>query len=123
MRRLILAAAVAFVAGGCGLVPVQSGPPVPPGPLGPIVQSDDRRTQIECRGVPIEQCRAFANQGEADVVRYIVTCTSVCTPQKGDVRIDILGSNRSTRSAGSGSYASADAVPAPAPGASEPSTS
>jgi hypothetical protein len=57
------------------------------------------------------------------VVRYIVTCTSVCTPQKGDVRIDILGSNGATRSAGSGSYSSADAVPAPAPAASEPSTS
>ena len=122
VRRLILAAAVALAAGGCGLVPVQNGPPVPPGPLGPIVQSDDGGTQVECRGVPIEQCRGFANAGEADVVRYIVTCTSVCTPQKGDVRIDILGSNGATRSAGGGSYSSADAVPAPAPAASEPAT-
>ena len=122
MRRLLMAAAVALIAGGCGLVPVQQGPPVPAGPLGPIVQPEGGGPPVECRGVPVEQCRGFGNSGDADVVRYIVTCTSVCTPQKGDVRIDILGTNGGTRPAGGGSYSSADAAPPPAPAASEPTT-
>lgn len=122
MRRLVLIMAAALVIGGCSVVQVPNGPPVPPGPLGPIVQSDGGNAQIECRGVPIEQCRGFANDAEADVVRYIVTCTSACTPEKGDVRVDILGSNGTTRSAGAGSYSSAQAVPAPDPVASESST-
>jgi hypothetical protein len=75
---------------------------------------------VECRGVPIEQCTGFANAGEGDVVRYIVTCTSVCTPERGDVRIDILGSNGTIRSAGDGSYASAPAA-APLPSEAGPS--
>lgn len=122
MRRLVLAAVglLAFV--GCSLVPVQNGPPVPPRPLGPIVQAEGAGPPVECRGVPVEQCRGFAGSGEADVVRYIITCTSACTPRQGDVRVDILGTNGVTRSAGNGSYSSGDAVPAPAPAASEPST-
>jgi hypothetical protein len=119
MRRALVMAAVLAI-GGCSATPVQNGPPVPPGPLGPIVQAEGPgNAPIECRGVPIEQCRGFSNSAEADVVRYIVTCTSVCTPEKGDVRIDILGPNGATRSAGSGSYSSAEAVPAPDP-VSEP---
>jgi hypothetical protein len=122
VRRLVLAAVALLVLGGCGLVPVQNGPPVPPGPLGPIVPAEGGGPPVECRGVPVEQCRGFASSGEADVVRYIVTCTSACTPQKGDVRIDILGTNGTTRSAGGGSYASGDAAPVPAPAATEPAT-
>lgn len=121
MRRRFLVAVILVIVAGCNLVPVQNAPPVPPGPLGPIVQAEGGGPPIECRGVPIEQCRGFGNSGDPDTVRYIVTCTSVCTPQKGDVRIDILGPNGGTRSAGAGSYSSADAVPAPAPAASEPS--
>ena len=102
----------------------QNGPPVPPGQLGPIVQGEGGGPPIECRGVPVESCRGFGNTGgEPDVVRYIITCTSVCTPIKGDVRIDILGSNGTTRYAGDGSYSSGDAVPAPAPAISDPGSS
>ena len=119
MRRLVLAAVALLILGGCGLVPVQNGPRVPPGPLGPIVRAEGGGPPIECRGVPLDQCRGFASSGEADVVRYIVTCTSACTPDKGDVRIDILGTNGTTRSAGSGSYSTAEAVPVPAPAATE----
>jgi len=123
VRRLVLAAMTILVVAGCGLVPAQNGPPVPPGPLGPIVQAEGGGAMVECRGVPVEQCRGFASSGEADVVRYIVTCTSACTPEKGDVRIDILGSNGTTRSAGGGSYSSAEEAPVPAPAASEPAPS
>ncbi|HET8786581.1 MAG TPA: hypothetical protein VFM38_13165 [Candidatus Limnocylindrales bacterium] len=115
MHRLVVAIAVLFVATGCSVVGSQNGPPVPPGQLGPIVVGEAGGPPIECRGVPLESCRGFGSTGEPDVVRYIVTCTSVCTPDKGDVRIDVLGSNGLTRSAGNGSYSSGDAVPAPAP--------
>jgi hypothetical protein len=115
MRRVFVAAVLGAALAGCGLVPVSEGPPVPPGPLGPIIPSAGGGPPIECRGVPREQCGSFGNvAGEPDVVRYIVTCTSVCTPDKGDVRIDILGSNGGTRSAGSGSYSSGQAEPVPA---------
>lgn len=98
----------------CGLTPVADRPPVPAGPLGPIVPGPAGAAPVECRGVPIEQCTSFANAGERDVVRYIITCTAVCTPQQGSVRIDILGSNGSTRSAGDGQYVASAPVPAPA---------
>jgi hypothetical protein len=123
VRGLVLTAAAVVVLGGCGLIPVQDGAPVPPGPLGPIVQAEGGGPMVECRGVPVDQCRGFASSGEADVVRYIITCTSACTPDKGDVRIDILGRNGATRSAGNGSYSTAEAAPIPAPAATEPASS
>ncbi len=123
MRRLVVVPVIWLLVAGCGLIPVQDGPPVPAGQLGPIVQGEGGGPPIECRGVPLESCRGFGNTGDRDVVRYIITCTSVCTPEKGDVRIDILGANGSTRSAGNGSYSSGDAVPAPAPAASDPGPS
>ncbi len=116
MRRHVLAIVALLVLGGCGLIPVQNGPPVPPGPLGPIVQADGGGPPVECRGVPLEQCRGFGNSGDPNVVRYIITCTTVCTPDNGDVRIDILSQNGETRSNGNGSYASgggASAAPGP----------
>ena len=116
MRRSFAIVGVALLVTACGLTPVANRPPVPAGPLGPIVPGPAGAAPVECRGVPIEQCTGFANAGEADVVRYIITCTSVCTPQQGDVRIDILGSNGIVRSAGDGNYASA---PAAAPAAPE----
>jgi len=122
VRRMVLAAVALLVLAGCGLIPVQNGPPVPPGPLGPIVPAEGGGPPVECRGVPLDQCRGFASSGEADVVRYIITCTSVCSPEKGDVRIDILGGNGATRSAGNGSYSTGEAVPVPAPPASDPLT-
>ena len=114
MRRLLVCAVSAIALTSCGVVPVQDRPPVPVGPLGPIVPGEGGAPPVECRGVPLDQCTGFSSIGEADVVRYIVTCTSVCTPDVGDVRIDILGANGMTRSAGDGSYASGRAAPAPA---------
>jgi hypothetical protein len=113
MHRVVACSLVTLALAGCGLVPVgDQGPPVPAGPLGPIVQADGGGPPIECRGVPIEQCQGWGNVGVADVVRWIVTCTSVCTPQQGDVRIDALRSNGTTESMGGGSYSSAEAAPA-----------
>jgi len=120
MRRSLTSVAVSLAVAACGLTPVANRPPVPAGPLGPIVPGPAGAAPVECRGVPIEQCTGFANAGEGDVVRYIVSCTSVCTPQQGDVRIDIVGSNGTVRSAGDGSYASA---PAAAPLPSDPGPS
>jgi hypothetical protein len=74
--------------------------------------------------VPREQCASFGQgSGDPDVVRYIVTCTSVCTPEKGDVRIDIFASDGTTSSEGNGSYSSGEAVPAPVPEPSDPGPS
>jgi hypothetical protein len=113
MRRFFLAMVLFATVAGCGVVPVAEGRPVPPGPLGPIVPNDAGGPPIECRGVPREACTSFGQgRGEPDVVRYIVTCTAVCTPEKGEVRIDILGASGTTRSAGSGQYSSGEAVPA-----------
>ena len=120
MPRLLAIVGIAFAVAACGLTPVANGPPVPPGPLGPIVPGQGGSPPVECRGVPRDQCMSFVNLGEGDVVRYIITCTSVCTPEKGDVRIDILSSNGTVRSAGDGSYASA---PAAAPLPSDPGPS
>ena len=120
MRRLLAIAGIAFAVAACGLTPVANRPPVPPGPLGPIIPGQGGAPPVECRGVPREQCMSMVNLAEADVVRYIITCTSVCTPDQGDVRIDILGSNRTIRSAGDGSYVSA---PAAAPLPSDPGPS
>jgi len=114
MRRPLIGSVIAIAVAACALVPVGDRPPVAAGPLGPVVPGEGGSPPIECRAVPLEQCKGFANMGEADVVRYIVTCTSVCTPLKGDVRIDILGTNGLVRSAGEGSYESAEAEPAPA---------
>lgn len=116
---------MASAVAACVFVPVGDRPPVAAGPLGPVVPGEGGSPPVECRGVPLEQCKGFANTGEADVARYIVTCTSTCTPVKGDVRIDILGTNGVVRSAGDGSYASGEAAPAPAapPLASDPGPS
>ena len=125
MRSVVLAAIVvlfALIGAGCALIPTQDSAPVPPGPLGPIVPAVGGGPPIECRGVPLEQCRSFGNSGDADTVRYIITCTTVCTPEKGDVRIDILGSDGTTRSNGNGAYASGGGVPGPIPAVSGSST-
>ena len=39
MRHALVMAALLAI-GGCSAIPVQNGPPVPPGPLGPIVQAE-----------------------------------------------------------------------------------
>lgn len=113
MFRVVMASVMALGLAGCGFASVvDDRPPVPAGPLGPIVQADGGGPPVECRGVPIEQCKTFGNVGDDDVVRYIVTCMAVCTPQEGDARIDALRSNGTTVSMGSGSWESAQGAPA-----------
>lgn len=124
MGRLLGIAGLVSALAACGLTPVANRPAVPAGPLGPVIPGQGGSPPVECRGVPIEQCMSFVNAGEGDVVRYIITCTAVCTPEQGDVRIDILGSNGIVRSAGDGSYASAPAeAPAPPEVPSDPGPS
>ena len=111
-----VALSMAMVVAGCGLTRtvVNGDPPVPAGPLGPIVPAQGGGPPVECRGVPIDQCQGFGGVGEPNIVRVIVTCKTVCTPVKGDVRIDVLRPNGTTESMGQGSYAGAEAVPEPA---------
>jgi hypothetical protein len=59
----------------------------------------------------MEMCRSFGDVGDPTVVRVIVTCTSVCTPTKGDVRIDVVLSSGAVVSRGQGAYESAGAGP------------
>jgi hypothetical protein len=109
-RVLLVTIALASTLGACGFLGgtvVQDGPPVPAGPLGPVLPPEGGGPAIECRGVPVEQCRGFVSQDQQNVVRVIVTCTAACTPEQGEVRIDVLLPDGSTRSMGRGSYASA----------------
>jgi hypothetical protein len=59
------------------------------------------------------QCRDFGFGAEAGVVRVIVTCTAVCTPVNGQVRVDALLPDGTTRSMGQGAYEGAAAEPLP----------
>jgi hypothetical protein len=101
---------------GCGLSPtvLNGDPPVPAGPLGPIVPGQPGSPPVECRGVPIEDCKSMGSVDGPNVVRVIVTCMTVCTPAKGDVRIDVLRPDGSTEAMGQGSYAGAEVFPQPA---------
>ena len=117
-RLLFAAVAVAVAVGlaGCGLTRtvVNGDPPVPAGPLGPVVAGQAGAPPVECRGVPIDECQSMGGVDGPDVVRVIVTCMTVCTRAKGDLRIDVLRPNGTTESMGQGSYAGAEAVPEPA---------
>ena len=117
-RSLLAAVVVVMAVGvtGCGLTPtvLNGDPPVPAGPLGPVVPGQAGAPPVECRGVPIEPCQSMASVAEPNVVRVIVTCMTVCTPTTGDVRIDILRPTGTTESRGQGSYAGAEAFPQPA---------
>jgi hypothetical protein len=120
---------MALVVAGCGLssVVVDDGaPPVPPGPLGPIVQPAGGGPPVECRGVPLSECKSVGDEDpNGDVVRYIVTCTAVCTPEKGEMRIDALRSNGTTDLLAQGAWEGAQAAPEipPAPETSPPGPS
>src|SRR5262245_11652315 len=114
--------ALALCSAGCDIVrrDVPGQPPVAPGPLGPVFPGPDGGPPVECRGIPKDPCIGFRNRGEPNIVRYIVVCTSVCTPEKGDVGMYALRPNGAVEGIGTGSYAGGDAVPQPAP-AAEPS--
>ena len=61
MRAAFIAAVLAAATVGCGLVPVSQSPPVPPGPLGPIIPAQGG-------GPPIELVRRDARERIDDVV-------------------------------------------------------
>jgi hypothetical protein len=115
VATLAVLAAQSLSLTGCGLMRTTGDgqAPVPAGPLGPVLQGQGGGAPVECRGVPIEQCQSFGNAGEPNVVRWIITCVTVCTPLKGDVRVDVLRPNGATESMGQGSYATAGAAPLP----------
>lgn len=118
-RRLHASIGLAILLGlgGCDLTRtvVNADPPVPAGPLGPILPGQPGGQPVECRGVPIEQCQGFGSVGDVNVVRVIVTCVSRCTPANGDVRIDVLRPNGTTESMGQGTYMGAEEAPVAAP--------
>lgn len=110
-RLLLATIALASTLGACGFIGgtvVEDGPPVPAGQLGPVFPGEAGSPAFECRGVPLDQCRGFASQDQPNVVRVIVTCTTACTPEQGQVRIDVLLPDGSTRSIGEGAYESAE---------------
>ncbi len=86
---------------------------MPAGPLGPVLAGQDGSPPVECRGVPMGPCRDFGFGAEGGVVRVIVTCIRVCTPDNGEVRIDSVQPDNTTRSMGQGSYSGAMAAPEP----------
>jgi hypothetical protein len=71
--------------------------------------------------MPIDECQQFADVGgRQDVVRVIVTCTKICTATEGEYRLDLLLATGRIEQAGSGSWMSAPAEPAPGPGETLP---
>jgi hypothetical protein len=121
-RVLLTTVALLMMLAACGLLSgtvVEDQRPVPAGPLGPVLPPQGGGSAVECRGVPMEMCRSFGDVGDPTVVRVIVTCTSVCTPTKGDVRIDVVFSSGAVAARGQGAYESAGAAPEPPVPASE----
>jgi hypothetical protein len=115
-RVLLATITLASTLSACGFfggAVVQDGPPVPAGPLGPVLPGQEGGPPVECRGVPLQECQSFGFGAEPNLLRVIVTCTSVCTPLEGDVRIDALQPDGTTRSMGQGSYSGAMAEPQP----------
>jgi hypothetical protein len=104
---------------GCGLSReiVGGPPPIPIGPIGPVVANPHGGPPIECRGIPIQPCTDWAptDVGRKDITRLIVTCTKVCTPTEGQVRLDYVISDGRLESGGEGAYSGAQAVPAASP--------
>jgi hypothetical protein len=116
VRRSWVALLLPVAVAACGLVPVGGDrAPVPAGPLGPVFPGEGGAPAVECRGVPVDQCRSFVSLDERNVVRVIVTCTAACTPQQGEVRIDVVRPDGLVEPRGQGSYASAPAAAPPAP--------
>jgi hypothetical protein len=115
----VLGTAVAGTAAGliltaCGFAFPAGAPPIPIGPVGPVVENPNGGPPIECRGIPIEQCTSSGGADGPNVVKIIVTCTKVCTPIEGEYRLDLLKADGRIEEAGGGAYASAP-VAAPNP--------
>jgi hypothetical protein len=112
---MIALSSTSVACGFLGGTVVEEGPPVPAGPLGPVLPGQDGNPPVECRGVPMGPCRDFGFGADPTVVRVIVSCIRVCTPVNGEVRIDGVQPDGTTRSMGQGSYSGAAAEPAPIP--------
>lgn len=119
MRKAVAATAVALTVAGCGFTVFGAPPPIPVGPVGPVVANPNGGPPIECRGIPIEECTSSGGVDAPNVVRIIVTCTKVCTPSEGEYRLDLLKADGRIEEAGGGAYASAPAT-APNPPESAP---
>jgi hypothetical protein len=109
---------MALIVTACGFTFSGGAPPIPVGPVGPVVANPNGGPPIECRGIPIEQCTTSGGVDTRNVVRIIVTCTKVCTPTDGEYRLDVLKADGRIEQVGGGAYASA---PAAAPDQPEPS--
>jgi hypothetical protein len=102
---------LALLVAACGFTVLGQPPPIPVGPVGPVVPNPNGGAPVECRGIPIEQCTSSAGVDDPpNVVRVIVTCTKVCTPIEGEYRLDLLMADGRIEQAGSGAYASAPAA-------------
>ncbi len=112
---VIVALLTAGAVAGCigfGMRPAARSP-VPPGPLGEIVE-DPAATgpPIECRGVPRERCLShgsvegmLAGVEVSDAERIIVSCEGdPCTAADGAVRIDLLLLDGTTVEVARGGY-------------------
>jgi hypothetical protein len=114
LRAMAAATSAALLVAACGFAMSGGAPPIPIGPIGPVVQNPNGGPPIECRGIPIEQCTSSGGADARNVVRIIVTCTKVCTPIEGEYRLDLLMADGRIEQAGGGAYASAP-VAAPDP--------
>jgi hypothetical protein len=95
----------------CGFTMFGQPPPIPVGPMGPVVANPNGGPPVECRDIPIEQCTSSAGiDSRPNVIRVIVTCTKVCTPTDGEYRLDLLLAHGRIEQAGGGAYASAPAA-------------
>jgi hypothetical protein len=116
------ATTLALLVAACGFTVLGGPPPIPVGPVGPVVPNPNGGPPVECRGIPIEQCSSSAGvDGRRNVVRVIVTCTKVCTPTEGEYRLDLLMADGRIEQAGGGAYASAPAAAPNGPEAAPPS--
>jgi hypothetical protein len=113
-RTAVAGSAVALIVAACGFIVPGGAPPIPVGPIGPVVENPNGGPPIECRGIPIQQCTSSGGADAPNVVRIIVTCINVCTPIEGEYRLDLLKADGRIEEAGGGAYASAPAA-APAP--------
>ena len=120
-----LAMMAALLITGCELTRTVVGgpPPIPAGPVGPVVANPNGGPPVECRGIPKNEClQSAGNPGRPDVIRVIVTCTKVCTPTEGEYRLDYVMGDGRVEQAGGGAYASAP-LAAPGPAESDPGPS
>ena len=92
---------------GCGIGPcVPSFKPLDPEQSGEMIAPRAGGVAVECRGVELQRCRSGAdglpevNAEEAE--RIIVSCVGRCTPQGGELRMDVVVHDEATLLANGG---------------------